>query len=361
MKNKNDMLWVGAGQCGNNFIDSLLDLDSKYNGLYINTSIRDVQGLKHANLNRNVYLIPNSDGAGRNRSVGLGYVKENVANMVDIIAGYIQQTDIMLVSSMGGGSGSAIVPALIRLISKTLPNKKIHVIAIKPSLDEQTDVLENAISYWNDVLSVVDKITTLSIVDNDKRKNKLNINDEWAKITNKSFNMSSSSKEGSFDSADLSLMMEAQGYKVIYELDSTGKYDENTAYNKAVEDSIFFEAPSNRCAYLGTSLIKNTYEGRHLAEIFKISDANQNGVSEDSNIILLTGCEIPKLAAELMVEELEDRKKSSVKRVVNKQELMINVDKKSPKKQEVEEVTKVEVVSNKALIDDDDDFWGDAF
>ena len=357
---KKDILVIGCGQAGGNFVDELLSLDARYNGLFINTSARDIKHLKKADLNRNVYLIPNVDGSGRNRNLAVSYVKDNALAMIEAISGYIQQTDVVLVSSMGGGSGSSIVPAILRLAKKRLPNKTFHVVAIKPSLDEQTDVLENSVNYWNDVMGAIDNIGTFSIVDNDKRKDKMILNKEWAGLFDSSLNISSASLEGSIDDADLKVVSAEPGYKVIYRLDSDNRMDESTAVGKAMNESIFFEAPNDRCSYLAISTIKDDYKREVLKNKFKFSKSVFLGDSEKENIIVTSGAAIPKMAIELVMEEIEDRKRENVEVAFDKNDLKVNVERKKAVKK-VEEIVEIKATTNEELIDDDDDFWGDAF
>ena len=357
---KKDILVIGCGQAGGNFVDELMNLDARYNGLFINTSARDIKHLKKANLNRNVYLIPNVDGSGRDRKLAVSYVKDNALAMIETIAGYIQQTEIILVSSMGGGSGSSIVPAILRLGKKRLPNKNFHVVAIKPSLDEQTDVLENTVNYWNDVMGAIDNFSTFSIVDNDKRVDKMDLNKEWAKLFDSSLNIANGSIEGSIDDADLKVISVEPGYKVIYRLDSDRRMEESVAVGKAINESIFFEAASDRCAYLGISTVKGDYKQDTLKEKFRYSKSVFLGDNTDENIIVASGCAIPKDAIELILAEIEDRKKEVVEVVFDKSALQVKVEKKKVEKK-VNEIVEIKDTTNEDVIDDDDDFWGDAF
>ena len=358
---KKDILVIGCGQAGGNLVDELLSLDSRYNGLFINTSVRDVKGLKNAKLDRNVYLIPNTDGSGRNRAVGISYVKDNALAIIDTIASYVQQNEVILVSSCGGGSGSSIVPAILRLAKKRLPNKRLHVVAIKPSLEEQTDVLENSIGYWNDVMGAIDAFETFSIVDNDKRKDRMDINKEWAHLMDSSLNIANGDIQGSIDDADLKVMSTAKGYKVIYNLDLSHKIDEKMAVGKAINESIFFDAPSSKCSYLGISLKRGDYNGEKIRDQFEVSRSSYIGINESENIVMATGCEIPRMAIDLIIEELEERKKNNSAEVIfDKNELKVEVE-RSVNKKEVVEVVEQKFTSNEEVIDEDDDFWGDAF
>lgn len=358
---KKDILLIGCGQAGGNFVDELINLDARYNSLFINTSVKDIKHLKNASLSKNVYLIPNVDGSGRNRNLAVSYVKDNALAMIEAISGYVQQNEVILVSSMGGGSGSSIVPAILRLGKKRLPNKRFHVVAIKPSLDEQTDILKNSANYWNDVMGVIDNIATFSIVDNDKRNDKMELNKEWAKLLDSSLNISSASLEGSIDDADLRVVSVEEGYKTILKLEQKDQYmDEQMALEKATSESIFFDVVDNRCAYMAISLTKDGYNSGLLKSKFKPSKSTFIGVNNNENIIVLSGCSIPKMAIELIMEELEDRKKEIKTTVFDKNSLKINLERKQHK-EKTQEIVEIIATKNEDIIDDDDDFWGDAF
>lgn len=107
------MLLVGLGQGAGNVVDGLLSKNSSYNGLFFNSSSLDIRPLKNANIGKNVYLYPGTDGSGRDRTKSKEMIKDN-ANAIGTLLKKYPQTEVMVIfASFGGGTGSGAIKTFI--------------------------------------------------------------------------------------------------------------------------------------------------------------------------------------------------------------------------------------------------------
>ena len=167
---KSKILLVGLGQGAGNIVDGLLSRNKNYNGLFFNSSLFDIKPLKNANMDKNVYLYPGTDGSGRDRNKSKEMIKDN-ANAIGTLLRKYPQTEVMVVfTSMAGGTGSGAIKTFIQIASAAIPTAKVNVVAILPSLTEDQLSFKNTIECWNDINSVINLISDIKFVDNNKRK-----------------------------------------------------------------------------------------------------------------------------------------------------------------------------------------------
>ena len=62
---KSSILVTGLGQCGGRLADIMKEFNGRYTTNYINSSLGDIKGLKHADLDNNVLIYSGTDGSGR--------------------------------------------------------------------------------------------------------------------------------------------------------------------------------------------------------------------------------------------------------------------------------------------------------
>jgi hypothetical protein len=291
MLSKDDLLLIGIGEAGNRILSEILKKDKRYIGLFINTSYKDVLQVDNA---KNVYLIPSSDGTGRNRHLAQMYVKDYVNSIIDQIDKFPLQRNITVLFSMGGGSGSGIAPLLIKLLNKVRPNKVINIVAILPSIEESNKVKENAIECWNEIVEI-SNIRTSFILDNNKRENKYQINKEFANLFDSMMDISklTESNLGVIDTADAEVLITAKGSTGIYQLDEN-ESDTKVALAKAYKRSIFVDFSKDECNYLGISLLPDSDINRNdLVKHFKPKkDRFIEGFNEKCNLVIVSGCNI---------------------------------------------------------------------
>ena len=109
----------------------------------------------------------------------------------------------------------------------------------------------------------------------------------------------------------------------------------------AMRESIYVETNLDEVVNLGISLKGNDFNKEEVEEFFFIENDVFEGINDTDNMIITSGTELPKLAFELIEEEIksreEDVRKRRQKKLEKRENLIIGSNKKVDK-QEIEEV-----------------------
>lgn len=310
---KNRMLLVGLGQGAGNVVDGLLSKDKGYKGLFFNSSLFDIKPLKNADMNKNVYLYPGMDGSGRDRERSKGMIKENSEGISSLLEKY-PQTDVMVVfTTMGGGTGSGAIKTFIEIAKKTLPETKVNVVAILPSLQEDELSFKNTLECWNDINSIMDYISDVKFVDNNKRNTYKEINNELIDSLDLAYNIIGIHPDGNIDNKDSFRINTAEGTGIVLKL-YDGLKDEKTAIDLAIKNSVFVQPDIYDCDYLGINLKKGGYSPNEVSKCFEVYKSTYVTYNDNFNIVVLGGCETPIEAIKLIKMSLDEKNKRKAQR-----------------------------------------------
>lgn len=358
--NKSNVLLIGVGQAGNNIVDEIYSTNDRFATLYINTAINDITNLKHVQLDRNLYLIPNASGAGKDRNTAKDYIKEKATSLLDLVNQYPLQKVVYIFFSMGGGSGSGMSPAIIKMIKKYCSDKIINIVAILPDLYESNRIMQNAVDCWNDIIKISDYANSIFLVDNSKRETHSQINKQIAKDL-----VDSMSLKG-VDDSDLTLIHTAKGSSAIYRLNDK-IYNVKDALDKAIQESIYIMPNTIYCNRLGVGLSKDNinFTKEKLLSLYTATDISIVGESED-NLLIVGGCNISKEGIEYISLAIQQRNEelSKNQKNVSKNELLmgnIEVKKEEVKSKDVN-ILKESINITKSIDDIiNDGFFDDLF
>ncbi|EHI97019.1 MULTISPECIES: cell division protein FtsZ [Clostridium] len=305
---KSKMLLVALGQGAGNIVDGLLSKNKSYNGLFFNSSLSDIKPLKNANIDKNVYLYPGTDGSGRDRSKSKEMIKDN-ANAVGTLLRKFPQTEVMVVfTSMAGGTGSGAVKTFIQVASAAIPSTKINVVAILPSLQEDQLSFTNAIECWNDINSVINLISDIKFVDNNKRNTYKEVNNEVVESLDLAYNLMGIHIDGNIDKKDSFRINTANGAGLVLKL-YDGLKDAKTAIDLAIKNSVFAQPDMYDCDYLGINVKVDGYDPNEISKCFEVYKSTYMTYNNAFNTVVLGGCEIPTESIKLIKMALDDKNK----------------------------------------------------
>lgn len=311
---KSDMLLLGCGGCGNNQLNEILKVSRRYNGLFFNTNIREMEDLDKFDKDRMCFYIPSADGTGKNRNLTERYIVEEAPKFAESMSGFRNANMVTILSSANGGTGSKAATLFPSMIHKLMELKSLGLITTFPSLDESYVDFENTIDYWNEMLEALDDdyIDNVSFVDNGKYSEK-EINDYLALEFDSVFNMA----EGKIDNSDIDKYFQAKGYNFSLRL-SEGVKNVRDAIEKAKDETIFFVPdelqPSNErcklpCDVLIATINVNSHDPVELRNMVKgCAFQKINEVKEGDSFVLFGGCEIPTYPIDLIKDALKDIK-----------------------------------------------------
>lgn len=321
---KSKILLVALGQGAGNIVDGLLSKNKSYNGLFFNSSLFDIKPLKNANIDKNVYLYPGTDGSGRDRNRSKEMIKDN-ANAIGTLLRKYPQTEVMVVfTSMAGGTGSGAIKTFTQIASAAIPSTKINVVAILPSLTEDQLSFKNTIECWNDINSIIDLISDIKFVDNNKRKTYKEINNEVIESLDLAYNLMGIHADGNIDRKDSFRINTADGLGLVLKL-YDGLKDAKNAIDLAIKNSVFAQPDTYDCDYLGINLKTDGYDPNEVSKCFEVYRSTYMTYNNEFNVVVLGGCEIPTQSIKLIKIALDDKSKRKLSRD-KKRSLIIDFD-----------------------------------
>jgi hypothetical protein len=354
---KSKILAIGCGGCGGRQLDVLMDYDSRYTGIFMNTNLSEMETLNHFDRERRCFYISNSDGTGKNRELAERYIKEEAPKFAEMIKKFVGQPYILMLTSANGGTGSKSVIMLSKLVKKLCPEKSINLVITFPSLNENDIDFENAIDFWNELIEIKSKgiIDSIQFIDNNKSTNEEDINIRAMKELDDGFNIIG----GKLDSSDATRIHTSKGYKVVLKLDKNTENLEESI-SKAKISSVFFVPHNLECdVAIGNINIENITVKSVKREIDIYDFSKFNEYEKGDSVIALGGCQIPKEPVELAKEALKEIKNKKRSRVIDDD---LIVRKKIEDKEEVTTNT-IQSKSSKLSSADltkmfqDDSFW----
>jgi cell division GTPase FtsZ len=339
---KGKMLLVALGQGAGNIVDGLLGRNSRYNGLFLNSSLFDIKPLKNAEIGKNVYVYPGTDGSGRDRNKSKEMIKDNVNSIGTLLSKYPLTEVVVVFTTMAGGTGSGAIKTFIQIAKKVLPNAKVNVVAILPSLKEDELAFKNTIECWNDINSTMGLINDVKFVDNNKRNTYKEINNEVIESLDLAYSIIGIHADGSIDNKDSFRINTAEGSGLILKL-YDGLKDAKTAIDLAIKNSVFVQPDVYDCDYLGINLKIDGYDPYEVTKLFEVYKSTYITYNNKNNIVVLGGCETPTESISLIKMALEDKNKRTLSR--NKKRSVI-IDLNTDSKENKEEV---DVLNNNEL------------
>lgn len=213
---KNDILFVGVGQCGGNITQELEKLN--FNSYYINSSLEDLDTIVTDISNK--YHIPKTKGMAKDREYALEVLgsNDNLPNITNKIYENFSNCKIVyFVLSLGGGTGGTMGGILAHDYAEAFPEKIVNVIAVLPSSNEDMLIQANAVKSLNQIIQSYKDgyITNVQILDNDKKDNKeqiLKMNSEFAHLMNSLISFDNISKIGNLDSEEMERILTCRGF-----------------------------------------------------------------------------------------------------------------------------------------------------
>lgn len=264
-----DVLFIGFGQCGNSITADVMEVTKKVNGLFINTNKSDLQNIGIYASQENTFIVPAASGTGRNRIKAKEYLIKQRFAILDLLEEYPNLDNIHVTFSMGGGTGSGMAPAFIKMLEKLHPDIRVNVVAVLPKRNDSQQTIYNTIACWKDIVACTN-INNIYLLDNEKRQSVTDINKEFAELFNdflhipkSKYNQNSTVMDGS----EINLISKANGVSAIYNIDNKYEGDVTNYISKIMKKSIFV-LNSKVCQYFGL-VADEDFESEDLYEVFE--------------------------------------------------------------------------------------------
>lgn len=303
---KSKILLMGLGQCGCNLSDEMITKNKRYAGVFINSSLGDLANIKNANSN-NTFTFNGTDGAGRNRKLAQSFIQDDIVRFSSFLTKFSQFKTIVIFTSLDGGTGSGSLPFTIKVLKKLFKDVVINVIGVLPRLDEDKLKLDNTLDCLAELEPLLKIINSIRFIDNNTRDTYEEINSEALEDFDLAYSIVGKHQQGNIDMQDSFNINTSQGYSVVLRLpDRCVNLDEVIQVARA--NSVYALPDQLTCTYAGINVKEGKYNVNELKRKFTATNTIYTTYNQDKfNVVVLSGCAMPKYAIGLIELEKENR------------------------------------------------------
>lgn len=303
---KQEILFTGIGQGGNNITKEFCELD--YNTFFINTSYDDLKELDIPN--GAVYHIPNARGCAKNREKAQNYAKNYYEPMIkEMFSHYPTAKIVFFVYTLGGGTGGGLTNMLIEIAHSLYPDKTFNVIAVYPYEYESPKIQLNASESLTELYNLQKDgiVTQYYLLNNNKSENFKNINESIALNFDRILdNADDTSLNGNMDEEEREDLITTPGNAVILGFDSDNFED---GLSESLGNNIFCDWNTD-CETVGLILNKKFNKKACFDEVenvFGVFMTDHTTFTDKSSLVMGTGMSFNKKLIRTLKLSAKDR------------------------------------------------------
>lgn len=295
--------FIGLGQMGGNVVKSIHA--KGYSVMAANTAQSDLDGLDIPEESK--YHILGGYGSSKERKKAKQLLAENNCENFDLLVNEIKERFkechvIFLMGSSGGGSGSAMVPATKkRLQAET--DKIICVVTCMPDDNASMKEYMNCYEFFQELESVEGGGATF-IINNNKNKEKLVLNEQFACYLDAFLDCETSSTRGVVDRAEIENVLSQRGVCIVNK-QGADKATTQTVIER-IRDNIY--VPLENDGVVANIALVNSNNNVRLNEIVESVGkplATFEGWESDATVLAISGCSLPYKKLEEIKQKIE--------------------------------------------------------
>lgn len=298
--------FVGLGQMGGNVAKSIHV--KEYPIMAANTAQSDLDGLNIPEECK--YHIWGGYGSSKDRIKAKQLLAENNCENFDLLINEIKVRFkdcrvIFLIGSSGGGSGSAMLPSIKkRLQAET--DKIICAITCTPDDNASMKEYMNCYEFFQELETIEGGGATF-IIDNNKNKEKLVLNEQFACYLDAFLNCETTSTRGVVDRAEIENVLSQKGICIVNKQGSD-KATTQTVIER-IRDNIY--VPLEDDGVVANIALVNSNNNVRLNEIIESVGkplATFEGWEADATVLAISGCSLPYKKLGEIKQKIEDDK-----------------------------------------------------
>lgn len=242
MSLKNDVLFLGLGNCGSKQAKVFHEMG--YRAMFVNGSEQDLKILGDV---PNIYRLKNFDGFGGHRERALDCLAEN-GDFIEALQN-IKEKIVFVLYSTAGSTGSGIAPYSEELLTEKRdeegsPEKIVCPVPTLPSFDEPIGKKKSAYKAMMDIQEMRDLLGSTFFINNNVAKDYDRINGNFAKMLDSFLTNDSYGKLNNFDESEKIEMLRQSGATV---LGLVGKeHDKAFMLERLTKNGIFAPVEKNK-------------------------------------------------------------------------------------------------------------------
>ncbi len=163
------MRFISVGNLGSK-LGSMLSKDT----LLLSTAEQDTKNF----INRNNVITFSEEGASKRFKMGQKIWEENIDRLREILEDY-QNEKVILISSLGGGSGSSSLSYISKILLEN--NCKVFIVGVLPYKKEVNPPLANAVQAIESLMPIINKVSVM-LFDNNKLIKEYE--NDWIEVNN---------------------------------------------------------------------------------------------------------------------------------------------------------------------------------
>lgn len=277
--------FLGIGQFGGNLTKKFEE--ANYPCVVANSSVEDL-ATRNA---KNKLHFRNGQGCHKNRKKSKALLKENLEELIDEVRSKMPAiTTLFICASAAGGTGSGMLAAVAKILSKQL-EINICIVTVLPDKSENFQSYANTVELFQEI-EKLDCIGAMFILDNSKNKDKMKINEIFFTHLDALLANENGGDYGCLDRSEIDKLLSTPGMAILSKL---GKDNSDKLLTSLVGNNIYAPIEKNRVIrYMGIMSCNSNVE---LSEIYSEIGTPVDsyiGTNAPSNVCMLAGLTLPK-------------------------------------------------------------------
>ena len=277
--------FLGIGQFGGNVTRKFEE--ANYPCVVANSSIEDL-ATRDA---KNKLHFRNGHGCHKNRKKSKALLKENLEELIDEVRSKMPAiTTLFICASSAGGTGSGMLAAVAKILSKQL-GINICIVTVLPDKSENFQSYANTVELFQE-LEKLDCIGATFILDNSKNKDKMKINEIFFTHLDALLANENGGDYGCLDRSEIDNLLATPGMAILSKL---GKDNSDKLLVSLVGNNIYAPMEQNKVIrYMGIMSCNTNVELDEIYSQVGTPIDTYIGTNSPSNVCMLAGLTLPK-------------------------------------------------------------------
>ena len=277
--------FLGIGQFGGNLIRKFEE--AGYPCVVANSSVEDL-----ATMNvKNKFHFRNGHGCHKNRKKSKELLKDNLEALIDEVRAKMPAiTTLFICASSAGGTGSGMLAAVAKILSKQL-EINICIVTVLPDKAENFQSYANTVELFQEI-EKLDCIGATFILDNSKHKDKMKINEIFFTHLDALLANENGGDYGCLDRSEIDNLLSVSGMALLSKL---GKDNSDKLLASLIGNNIYAPMESNKVIrYMGIMSCNFHVELDEIYSQVGMPIDTYIGTNAPSNVCMLAGLTLPR-------------------------------------------------------------------